>query len=315
MSTARHSTVARLVGICGCIFLSLNPLFSEDHISRITPTSAYHLPYPSGPEVKVDVRMVLVPVTVTDSMDYPVVTLPRTSFQIYEDNIEQNVLTLQKEDGPVSVGFVVDTSGSMRDRMEPSIAAIRQFLERSMTGDEYFLLRFSSDSDLIVNFTEHPEEIRAALPSLKPEGSTALNDAIYRAVHEMKRARNGRKALFVLTDGGDNDSRYSDSEVRKLVQEADVRVYSIGLFTRPGFLTKLAGESGARTFWVKRMSHLPEAVEKLSQELRNEYVLGYCPRNSATDGKYRRIRVRLAQESQNPPLHLSWRRGYYAPEH
>jgi VWFA-related protein len=268
----------------------------------------------SRPLMKTDVRMVLVPVTVTDSSDCPVADLPKSSFKVFEDNVEQNVVSLLKEDGPVSVGFIVDTSGSMTDRMEPSIAAIEQFLNTTIPGDEYFLLRFSTSSEMAVEFTEDPRRISAALRSLRVEGYTSLNDAIYRGVDAMKRAKNRRKALFVVTDGGDNNSRYSDSEVHRLVEESDVRVYAIGLFARPDFLIRLGRDSGGFAFWVHRMADLPDTVAKLSRDFRNEYLLGYSPTNQASDGRYRRIRVRLAREKQDSPLHLSWRRGYYAPD-
>jgi Ca-activated chloride channel family protein len=308
----RWLRVVHLVGIGGCIAVFC-PVFSQETAVNIIPRTSYRGPTPSRPAIKVDVRVVLVPVTVVDSQDYPVTSLPRSSFKVYENDVEQDVLTFHKEDGPVSVGFIVDTSRSMARRMEPSIAAIEQFLKTGMPGDEYMLMRFSSNPSLITSFTERPEEIHGALSTLSAEGSTALNDAVYVGVQEMKRAKNGRKALFVLTDGADNNSRYSGSQVRSLVQESNVRVYAIGLFTRPNLLLKLANDSGGQAFWVRNMADLPPAVEKLSRELRNEYVLGYAPHESPTNGTYRRIRVELIATKQSPALHVSWRRGYHPP--
>ena len=301
------------IGIVCCMLLPINPLFSQDGAVNIMPRSSYRSPNLSRSAIKVDVRVVLVPVTVVDARDYPVTDLPRSSFKVYENNVEQDVLTVHKEDGPVSVGFIVDTSRSMANRMEFSIAAIEQFLKTGMPGDEYMSMRFSSSPSLITSFTERPDKITAALSSLHAEGWTALNDAIYVGVQAMKRAKNGRKALFVLTDGADNNSRYSDSQVRSLVQESDVRVYAIGLFTRPDLLIKLATDSAGRAYWVRNMADLPQTVEKLSRELRNEYVLGYVPHESATNGTYRRIRVQLVPANERAALHVSWRHGYYPP--
>jgi VWFA-related protein len=125
----------------------------------------------------------------------------------------------------------------------------------------------------------------------------------------MKAAKNARKALLILSDGGDNNSRYSAREIRELVREADVRVYAISLLTGSRFLEGISEESGGRMIKVNKLKELPEAVEKLSSDLRSQYVLGYCPSNPQNDGRYRKVRVQVNQ----PTVHASWRRGYYAP--
>lgn len=307
--------LARLAGVCFCGAFALGALLAQESAVAISPRASYRSsPTSSRSSFKVDLKVILVPVTVTDSLDRPITDLPWSSFKIYEDNVEQTVASFQKEDGPVSMGFIVDTSGSMRERMGPSIAAVRQLLELTIPMDEYFLMRFSDQPDRITEFTRHPEEIVGVLPSLHPGGSTALNDAIYLGVQAMKRGTNVREAVVVLSDGGDNSSRYSDSEVRNLVQESDVRVYSIGLFTRPSLLAKLASDSGGRAFWARDMGDLPRIVEQLSRVFRNEYVLGYIPRNGTSDGKYRQIRVEVTANGRRDPLHISWRRGYRPPE-
>ena len=304
---------ARLIALFAVATWAVSLLAADGPNVSITPRNSLLSTATSRATLKVDVSMVLVPVRVTDLTDRPVTDLSRSSFRLFEDNIEQTILSVHTEDGPVSVGFVFDASGSMKKQMDCSIAAVQQFLSTHMLGDEYFLIRFSYRPAIITGFTENPKEILDALWSIQPEGYTALNDAIYLGLHEMKCARNERKALFVLTDGGDNNSRYSDPEVRNLVQESDVRIYSVGMFQRSNFLERLATDSGGRAHWVHKLNELPEAIEKLSREFRQEYVLGYTPNEQPNDGKYRRVRVEIVETINRTPLNVFWRRGYYSP--
>jgi Ca-activated chloride channel family protein len=263
--------------------------------------------------LRMDMNMVLVPVTVTDESDRPVTGLAPDKFRIFEDNVEQKIVTLFREEGPVSVGFLFDASGSMKKKMDRSVAAIEQFLKTMTPGDEYFLMLFSDRPTMMTGFTSDPKQVLSELSSVQPLGWTALNDAICMGIQRMKKAKNSRRALFVLSDGGDNNSRYSDGEVRSLVRESDVRIYSIGLFERPSFLEKLAADSGGRSYWVHKMEDLPGEVERLSRDLRNQYVLGYSSQNGKQDGKYHSLRVELMETIKRMPLHVFWRRGFYSP--
>ena len=265
------------------------------------------------PNARMDVNMVLVPVTVTDLKDKPVTDLKPGSFKVFEDGIEQTVVSLHHEDGPVSMGFIFDASSSMKNRMEPSVKAMEQFLKATIPGDEYFLIRFSDRPELLTGFTSDPATILDTMSGIRAEGWTSLNDAIFLGAQRLKKAKNPRRALIILSDGGDNSSRYSDSEVRSVIREMDVRVYSIGLFERPHFLEKLAADTGGRAFWVKAMDDLPETVDKLGEELRNQYVLGYSTNNRQNDGKYRKVRVELLETIRRMSFNVFWRRGYFAP--
>ena len=265
------------------------------------------------PSLKIDSSMVLVPVTVTDATDHPVPDLASTEFRIYEDNVEQKVLSLHHEDGPVSVGFVFDSSSSMKNRMDRSFTAMEQFLKSLNKGDEFFLIRFSDRPILASGFTDDADLLLSSLALVRPNGWTALNDAICLGLHQMKFARNPRRALFVFTDGGDNSSRYSDAEVRSLAREADVRIYSIGLFERPRFLEKLAMDTGGRAVWAHNLKELPGLVDKISRDFRNQYVLGYSPAEKINDGKYHTIRVELVKATRLLQMNVFWRRGYFAP--
>jgi len=264
-------------------------------------------------DIRLDVKVVLIPVSVTDSLDHPVNDLPPDAFRLLEDDVEQKIACFFKEDAPVSVGLIFDASGSMRKSVDRSIAAIQQFFNTRVPGDEFFLIRFADKPTVETGFTADPGEILERLSFVHPEGWTALHDAIYLGVQRMKSAKNTRRALFVLSDGGDNNSRYTEAEVKNLVMESDVRIYAIGLFDRPKFLEKLAALTGGETFWVHRLKDLPDAIDKLSRTLRNQYVLGYSSNKPQNDGKYRKIKVELARPFNIVPLRLFWRRGYYAP--
>ena len=302
--------------IAGCLSLGLSTEQTSQQPPRVSIVPRSVMP-PKGaaprPVLRVDVRMILVPVTVTDQWDRPVMDLPAEAFRLSEDEVEQEIASIFREEGPVSVGFIFDASSSMKKRMDRSIAAIDQFLESAREGDEFFLIRFSDRPSLVQTFTRDPDAILSALSLVRADGWTALLDAVYLGVARMKTAKNPRRALFVLTDGSDNSSRYSEHEIVSLVRESDVRVHAIGLFERPRFLEKIAMESGGTAYLAHNLEDLPETVDRLANELRNQYILGYYPTNGENDGRYRRVKVSLAPSDSPKRLHVAWRHGYYAP--
>jgi VWFA-related protein len=175
-------------------------------------------------------------------------------------------------------------------------------------------------------FTSNLEEIQNHLQFVQSKGMTALLDAIYLGIHQMKKARNPRKALLIISDGGDNNSRYTESEIRNLVKEADVQLYAIGIYepmssrartpeesNGPALLKDLAEQTGGRQYEVENLSELPDIAAKIGMELRNQYLLGYSPQNQEKDGKYRHVEVKLVQPHGMPLLRAFWRMGYNAP--
>ena len=314
----RRRSALRILTAAIAFLISTASAFADDQVPSaepkvsITPRDAPRSrSAPARSSLRVDVNQILVPVTVTDSWDRPITSLPADSFRIFEDNVEQKIVSVFKEEGPISVGFLFDASSSMRKRMAPSLAAIEQFLKTGMPGDEYFLVRFSDKPTLVTRFTPDPDQILKGLSFIQPEGWTAMLDALCLGVQHMKFARNSRRALIVLTDGGDNNSRYTESEIRSLVRESDVRVYAIGVFERSHYLEKIAAETGGKAFFVHKLEDLPETIERLSSGFRNQYVLGYTSNNQQKDGKYRRVRVELDPATRQIPLNVVWRRGYY----
>ena len=180
--------------------------------------------------------MIQVPVQVTDLRDRPVLNLRKGSFRLFEDDVEQEISSFSMADAPISTGLVFDASKSMKDRIAESRTAIDQFCNTSVPNDEFFLMKFSDTAELVSPFTRDTNEVLRQLSNVQPHGWTAMIDAIWRSVEEMRRASNPRKVLLVLSDGGDNNSRYSEMELLSLLRESDVRVYAIGLFQRPRYL-------------------------------------------------------------------------------
>jgi Ca-activated chloride channel homolog len=276
--------------------------------------------------LQVDVNLVVVNVTVTDPFDRIVTGLDQGNFQVYDEKVEQKIVAFSTEDAPISVGLIFDCSGSMGDKIQKSKEAALQFFKTSNPQDEFMLISFSDRPDMISGFTGKFENLQDRLLTVKSGGRTALLDAIYLGLSGMKKATTNRRALLVISDGGDNHSRYTESDIKRAVKESDVQIYSVGIFEPiasrgrtteeaggPGLLAELSEISGGRMFSVENTDELPDIAEKISIELRNQYVLGYKPSNLIRDGRWRRIKVKLNPPKGLPPLQIYARTGYYAP--
>jgi Ca-activated chloride channel family protein len=277
-------------------------------------------------DIRIDSNMVLIPVTVTDPMNRFVTGLEKENFKLFEDKKEQSISAFSSEDAPLSVGVIFDCSGSMGKKLDKSRQAVSQFFKTANPEDEFFLVQFNDSANLIQSFTRNLEEIQNRLTFTQSKGETALLDAIYLGLHEMKKAKNPRKALLLISDGGDNNSRYTEGEIKNLVKEADVQIYAIGIYetgggrgrtpeeaSGPALLTEIAEQTGGRQYSVDNLNELPDIAAKIGVELRNQYILGYSPANQERDGKYRHVKVTLVQPRGLPPLRPFWRLGYYAP--
>ncbi len=273
--------------------------------------------------MKVDVDLVLVPVTVTDPMNRLVTGLEKDNFELYEGNNKQEVMHFSSEDAPISLGVIFDMSGSMSNKIDKSREAVVEFFRTANPQDEFFMITFNEKPELLQDFTSSVEDIQAKLPLVAPKGRTALLDAIYMGLHRMKKAHNPKKALLIISDGGDNHSRYTESEIKSIVKEADVQIYGIGLFDStprseeerngPMMLSEITDVTGGRTFTVDNPNELADVATKIGIELRNQYVLGYRPSKVARDGKWRKIKVKLVPPKGLPPLRVYAKTGYYAP--
>src|ERR1041385_4119539 len=279
-------------------------------------------------DIRVQSTLVLIPVTVTDPLNRFVTGLDRENFRVFEDKNEQKVTHFASEDAPLSVGLVFDTSGSMGSKLDKSRQAVAQFFKTANPEDEFFLIQFNDRPEVVVDFTTHVEDIQNRLTFTQSKGRTALLDAVYMALHKMKKAKNPRKALLIISDGGDNSSRYTESEIKNLVKESDVQIYAIGIYepiaargrtpeeaAGQGLLTEIAEQTGGRQYPVDNLNELPDIAAKIGVELRNQYVLGYQPQNQERDGRYRKVQVKLVQPRGLPTLRAFFKMGYYAPAH
>jgi len=276
-----------------------------------------------GEILRMNVDLVLIPVTVTDPMNRLVTGLEKDDFQIYENNVQQPITSFASEDAPVSIGIIFDLSGSMTSKLIRAREAILQFIKTANPQDEFFVIGFNDRPELIEDFTSSVEDIQARLATVHAGHRTALLDAIYYGINKMADAHHERKALLVVSDGGDNRSRYTEGEVKAKVREADVEIYSIGIFdpyaptpeerTGPQLLDDVSTSTGGRLFRVDDVDEMSDIAEKISTELRNQYVIGYKPKDLSRDGKWRKVKVKVNPPPGLPPLTVYARTGYYAP--
>jgi len=284
-------------------------------------SAAYSASYPGG-IIHSRSELVLVPVSITDDHNRPVIGLEQVNFSIFENKKPQEIKNFSSQDTPVSVGIVVDTSGSMSYKLDRARDAVAQFCEASNPQDEFFLITFSDHPRVAVDFTSRGEDLAHELLTVRSQGPTSLLDAIYMGIRKMREARYARKALLVISDGGDNHSRYTERDLKAVTRESDVTLYSIGTFDHwvateeellgPELLRDLADASGGTAFSLSSESEMPAVTRNIGIRLRHQYVLAYAPETPRHDGKWRKISVKLRLPKKFPFLHVEARSGYYA---
>ena len=273
--------------------------------------------------IRTDVKLVLVPVSVTDGMQRVVTGLSRDNFEVFDGKKPQIIQDFSSEDVPLSVGIILDSSGSMLDKWDRVRDAVDQFCDAANPEDEFFMIVFSDQPRLTSDFTTSPGDLQKELLFTQPKGRTALLDAIQMGLRKMKSAKYGKKALLMISDGGDNHSRYSEQEIKSLAKESDVMIYSIGVFDRyvptveeaqgPELLSEITEPTGGRAFTLESANQMPEVARHIGTELRTQYVLAYRPQDVAHDGKWHGIKVKLRLPKRLPFLHAHAKTGYYAP--
>jgi Ca-activated chloride channel homolog len=282
----------------------------------------------AGKTIRTDVNLALVNVTVTDPYNRLVTGLEQDNFRVYEDTIEQEVVSFSSEDVPISIGVIFDFSGSMSNKIDKAREAALEFFKTANPADEFFLVSFNERAELTSTFTNSVEDLQSRMMLTSPKGRTALLDAIYLGLSQMRGAHNAKRALLILSDGGDNHSRYNESDIKRLVREADTQLYAIGIYdplgyrnrtpeelNGPSLLSEITELTGGRVFAVEHLNDLPDIASKIGMELRNQYVLGYKPSNQAHDARWRKIKVKLRAPKGLPPLTVYSKTGYYAPAH
>jgi len=278
---------------------------------------------PPGPSAKQDqpqrqrslrreVELALVNVTVLDPADRFVTDLVKEDFRIFDNEVEQEALYLSTEQVPVSVGVIFDVSGSMRGYVESARLAAVQFLKAANPQDEIFLVLFNGRAHLLTDFTHDIREVESRLMWAETGGLTAMYDGIYLGLNQMTKAKNTRRALFVITDGEENHSRYNARDVQRILRESDVQIYAIGAGSSNYLMVnELAERSGGRAFGYADSADI---AEKVSQELRSQYVLAYRPSDSNPDGRWHKVKVKVRSRPGLPLLSVFARSGYYAPK-
>lgn len=279
-----------------------------------------------GQSVHVDVELALVNVTVTDPHNRMVTGLESDNFRIFENDVEQEIQYFSSEDVPISIGVIFDLSGSMANKVGKSKEAALQFFKTANPQDEFLLVSFNERAELTSNFTSSVEDLQSSLLSLSAKGRTALLDAIYLGLSEMRSARNAKRALLIISDGGDNHSRYRENDIKRLAREADTQLYAIGIFDAfqyrsrtpeelngPSLLSEVTELTGGRVFDVQNVNELPDIATKIGAELRNQYILGYRPSNKSHDARWRKVKIKLRAPKGLPPLSVYAKTGYYAP--
>lgn len=335
---ASRPNVRLVIVLFACIALSGTLRAQDDPLNRV------HVPPPPAPpastapapatsvedatmnkagRMRVDVNLVLIPVTVTDSMNRLVTGLDKDNFFIFEDNAPQIIRSFSSEDAPVSLGIIFDLSGSMTNKLHRAKQAISELLHTANPQDEFFVVGFNDRPELVEDFSNSPEDTEARLMSLRSGHRTALLDAIYFGLSKMKQAKYERKSIIIVSDGGDNRSRYTVRELLATVQESDVQIYAVGIFDQfaatdeerdgPALLDRICDQTGGRLFRISDMGDMGDIATKIGSELRNQYVLGFRSSDKKHDGRWRKVKVRLAPPPGLPSLSVHFRTGYYAP--
>jgi VWFA-related protein len=269
--------------------------------------------------IRIDTRLVVLPVTVMDKTGHLVTNLPESAFQIFENGVQQHIKVFKREDVPVSMGLVVDNSGSMRDKRAKVEAAAITLVKDSNPQDEVFIVNFNDEAFLDKDFTNNVKDLQEGLARIDSRGGTAMRDAIRMSIDHLKeKAKKDKKVLVVVTDGNDNSSLISLENLVKTSQDTGVLIYTVGLLSEEErreakrakrALEALAEATGGEVYFPKDLSDVGRVANQVAHDIRNQYTLGYSPTDVALDGSYRQIKVTAS--APNRPV-VRTRSGYYA---
>jgi len=259
--------------------------------------------------LKVDVDLVMVNATVTDSDNRLVMGLKADDFQLFEDKIEQKIRYFSGDVAPASIGIVFDMSRSMEKKLSFARDAAVKFLMTGTPQDEFFLVEFSSRAKVAEGFTTDVNRLRDRLTFTTAQGATALYDAVYLGLSELKHGQYQKKALLLITDGEDNHSRYSRGDIRGVVREANAQIYVIDLGR--ALVADLANMTGGHSYRAS-VTDLEDTCEKIALEIKSQYVIGYESTNTNKDGQFRVVRLHVIPPEGMSKVNVRNRGGYYA---
>jgi Ca-activated chloride channel family protein len=285
---------------------------------------------PVVPQVTDDTKPVIVhsdlitlTVTVTDTYGRFVTGLGKNAFTIFDDKTQQEISFFSDEDAPVSLGVVFDVSGSMGgDKISRAREALSKFVDTSHARDEYFLIGFNNRAQLLLDHTRDSDALMQKLTFIQTHGQTALYDATYLGVERVTRGVHPKRAILLISDGQDNSSRYTFTELKRLLKESDVIIYAIGIVNSSddsqlgsggrAILEELAGVSGGKAFFPSTSAEMNDTFERIALELRTQYSIGYRPAAFANDGKWHKLKIKVQPPRGFPRLFVRGREGYFA---
>lgn len=285
----------------------------------VVPAMEGSRPPADKPVFRIGVDTVFINVSVTDPLNRYVIGLEREHFKIYDERVEQDIVHFARESAPVSIAVVFDVSGSMKanGNIEKARSAISRFVSSANPVDEFCLVTFNQQAKLASPFGRDIGNLRSEIAFRQPGGHTALHDAVYMGLEQMKSARHAKKALILISDGEDNSSRYSFTEVKDFARESDVQIYAIGEEGKLGYgrsqIQNIVSLTGGRAFFPDSFNELDYYIDLVMAELRNQYIVGFTPDHKVKDGRWRRLRVKLEPPAGLPRLVVHARQGYFAP--
>lgn len=310
-------TLCLLLMLAFALITARAPLFAQQR----TKTGSFAPPATAKDDdnrIAISTELVSLTVTVTDKQGRYVAGLDRNAFAVYEDGVRQEIGFFSNRDAPASVGIVFDVSGSMTgEKIRRAKEALRRFIQTSHAEDEYSLVSFNERAELLLDRTRDGEALLSQFGNVKPQGNTALYDAVALGLEAVARGRHPKRVLIVISDGEDNHSRTDFGQVRRKLQEADVTIYTVligPLLPRSNggvVMDNLASASGGKSYFPGNAEAMSEAFEQIALELRRQYSVGYTPLNPTTDGKWRSMKVAV-QSPVAPRLVVRFRKGYYA---
>jgi Ca-activated chloride channel family protein len=291
------------------------------------PLSSAQAPYPTDYTLNVQVEFVALPVSVVNKEGHPVTGLSQEHFKVYEDRVMQDIALFKQEDAPLSVGLVIDSSGSMREKQDRVRTAALTFVQESNPQDETFVVSFSDRPRLEQDFTSNGDNLDRSMTGMVSEGSTALYDAVVFAARRLEKGLHEKKVLLVVSDGQDNKSRYRLDEVLETIRESKIILYTVGLMGSDATSTdswpfkskarkaleQLAKVTGGRTFFPKSINDVDEVCRRIARDLRSQYTLGYRPSNGRLDGSWRNVKVQVNPPKGTSKVRVHTKQGYYAP--
>lgn len=292
------------------IFSARDKPFAQAKSSEQTPAAQAQKPtQKKDAQIVISTNMVSVTVTVSDKNRRFVTSLTKDDFEVYDDNIKQDIALFSTQDSPITLGIVYDSSGSMNPLSRQSFHALKGLFEYSHEEDEYFVVSFSDKSKLIQDFTSTPNDIINRAVFIKPKGSTALYDAIYLALEKVKQGRHEKKALLIISDGEENSSRYSFKELSTSLKETDAQIFAIGL-GEGGALPRITETSGGLTFLPMEYNEVGDIYTRIALMLRNQYVLGFYPNNESEISRWHKLKINVKTPKPLGKTYTYYRKSY-----